>query len=467
MRFATLAALTLLATAVATAQTPDSATRRAGARVSGVVHDSVARTPLAGAIVQLVAVENQPRSGRTAVSDSIGRFTLSDVPDGRYMIGFLHAMLDSLGLEPTVREVEVVGTQPVRVDLGIPSAARLRDAICGPRSPSNSGAVIAGVVRDIRDGAPATGVEVMVEWIELSFRSDGLVDRHPRITVTTEENGWFALCNVPSPGTVAISASKGADTTDVIDVQVSVAEYLRRELYLGPARTRAIADSARGALAPPLRHVRTGDGHVTGTVETPDGRPLAGAQVSMPNGPQTRTNERGQWTLVNAPLGTRLLEVRAISYYPERRAVDVGAGAPPVRVVLSTLKAVLDTVRVTAARLGDHRSGFEDRRRNSGLGRFMTREDVARRAVANTSELFRMFPGFSVETGILMRSAFGLCPPALFLDGKYFLTPSELEIDTWVRPKEIAGIEVYYDQVPPQFQHGMNGCGSIVIWTKR
>jgi len=41
------------------------------------------------------------------------------------------------------------------------------------------------------------------------------------------------------------------------------------------------------------------------------------------------------------------------------------------------------------------------------------------------------------------------------------------DVDTWVRPNEIAGIEVYTgDMVPIEFQRGLSGCGSIVIWTK-
>lgn len=36
------------------------------------------------------------------------------------------------------------------------------------------------------------------EWLEISFRADGLVRRIPRLVSTTGENGWFAMCNVPS-----------------------------------------------------------------------------------------------------------------------------------------------------------------------------------------------------------------------------------------------------------------------------
>jgi hypothetical protein len=185
------------------------------------------------------------------------------------------------------------------------------------------------------------------------------------------------------------------DSTEQIDIQTTSVEFFRRELYIGPVRSVTFPDSGRSedTATTRFRRLRMGDGHLSGTVVTPDGRPLSGARVGIPEGPQTRTNDRGHWTLADTPLGTRILEVRAISYYPERRAVDVAADTPPVRVVLSTLEAVLDTVRVTAARLADHGSGFEDRRRNSALGRFLTREDIAKRAVSQTSELFRTIRG--------------------------------------------------------------------------
>ena len=46
-----------------------------------------------------------------------------------------------------------------------------------------------------------------------------------------------------------------------------------------------------------------------------------------------------------------MLEVRALGYYPDRRQVNVVDNGPPVRVTLSTLRAVLDTVRIRATRL--------------------------------------------------------------------------------------------------------------------
>lgn len=461
----------MLLARLAGAQAPETSAPRT--TVSGVVHDSIARMPLAGSVVQLVAVDAPVPLARTAIADSLGRFILADVPVGRYMLGFLHPMLDSLGVEPPVREVTVAGGQPVRADLGIPSAARLRSVICGQRSSADSGAFVMGVVRDARDGNPAGGVSVAVMWAELSFGPQGLTRHMPRRVITTAANGWFALCNIPSAGTIGLAASRGADSTDLIDVEVPAERFLRRDLYLGPARVVVTG-------ATPTRR-RTGDGRLSGVVVTAtEGTPLAGAQVSIRDGPQASVNERGEWTLVGAPLGTRMLEVRAIGYYPERRAVDVVTGAAPIRTALSTMKSVLDTVTVTARLNQLNMRGFEERRRGSGTGRFLTPEDIVRRNPIVTSDLFRMVPGVAVErselgdTYISMRGIFAeTCRPAVYLDGHLMSDLSADDIDGWVKPREIAGVEIYVGPaVPPQFSTGMAGsvtgevCGSIVIWTR-
>ena len=438
---------------VASAQTTDTTRHAPGATVSGVVRDSIAHAPLPGAVVQLVAADGQSRAARTAVADSLGRFALDDVPDGRFLLGFFHPVLDSLGLEPTLREVSVLGHLPVRADLATPSPAQLRVAICGVRSTFDSGAVVAGVVRDARDRAPAAGATVTGEWLELTFKAGGVVRRIPRVSATTRGNGWFALCDVPVDGTMVLVASRGADSTDRIEVQVPPHGFLRRELYLGNARTIVRLSGSVVAAA--------------------DATPLAGAQVSVAEGPRARANERGEWTLVDVPAGTRMLEVRAVGFYPERRRVDVVAGAPPIRVTLATLKSVLDTVRVTASRVADRRrSGFAERLR-TGIGRYLTPADIARRSPLNTSDLFRTVPGMRLDrsafdsTSIMMRGAFGLCVPTIFLDGLPMPAISADDIDAWVTPKDVAGIEIYPESaVPAQFQDGLRGCGSIAIWTR-
>ena len=459
MRLKPILLLLALSARPALAQAPDSTRPPSGTSVSGIVHDSIARRPLADAMVQLVAPEGSPSFSRASQSDSLGRYLFSDVPDGRYMLGFFHPMLDSLGLAPPVREIHVVRQHPVRENLAIPSPARLRTAICGATSREDSGAVVVGTVRNAFSDAPVEAASVTGEWIELSIGATGMVRKIEKLRATTGDNGWFALCNVPRDGVMELLAVRAADSTARIDVHVPNDGFLRRDMYLGIG-----AELAEGA-------VQTGNIRLTGTVVTAaEGRPLTDALVSIVGGPQARTNERGQWTIANAPPGTRMLEVRSVGYYPERRPVNVFTGAAPVHITLSTLKAVLDTVRVTASRVTDqNRSGFMERRRTMGTGKFLTAEDIARRNPIFASDIFRSVAGMQVDTSIRIRGAFGECSPALYLDGRPYPPMAELtpdDINVWVEPRRIAAIEIYSDQVPPQFQSAMSGCGAIVIWLK-
>lgn len=459
--------------ATAGAQTPDS-TGRATASVSGVVYDSMALRPLAGATVQLVDADNSAGGVWTAIADPTGSFEFSDVPDGRYLLGFLHPVLDSLGVDPPLREVRVAGGRPVSADVGIPSPRRLLAAICGERLVRDSGAVILGVVRDAQSHLPLAGVGVTGAWQEFSMKRGGFSRRVQRVEAVTSETGWFSLCDVPRPGTTTVVTGLEADSTGFVEVPISTEAVVRRDLYVGGARTTMLADTLLRAGTASVSHriVLSGDGRLSGTVATMTGTPIARAQVVLTDGPETFSNAKGEWTLSDLPLGTRSLEVRALGYYPERRAVNVFTGAPAVHIALSTFRAVLDTVRVTASAWRDeHRLAFEVRRR-TGRGRYITADEIARRAPLNASDLFRSIAGVAVDAEtIRLRRGDTDCSPALYLNGVH-ISPMILgdlstdDIDAWVRPNEIAAIEVYGDFVPPQFQQIQLGCGAIAIWTK-
>ena len=444
-----------------------------GTTVSGVVHDSIGGGPLADATVQLVSRDDPAKFLRNATSDSLGRFSLADVPLGRYSLGFFHPVLDSLGIEAPPRDVNVDSYSPVIADLAVPSPVRLRSAICRNTVAGDSVAVIIGTVRNAQDGSPAANVNVTGEWLEFALNRLGMARQRGRRAPVTSETGWFALCDVPSSGTVALVATKGADSTGIVEVQMPTEKFLRRELYLGTAQTDSVTVTSQSgsATATSKKRIRVGNLKLSGTVVSVTGsQPLAGAQVGIVDGPQTRTNERGEFTITNAPPGTRMLEVRALGYFPVQRHVNVVSSGQPVRVALSTFKAMLDTVRITArsGALGPDDGGFV-RRRRMGQGNFITPADIIRFPVQQTSDIFRRVPGLRVEMDdygskyIVHRG----CRPAIFINGANYSFMDSADIDTWVHPDEIKGIEVYSETTAPsEFTVGLGGCGSIVIWTR-
>jgi hypothetical protein len=100
-------------------------------------------------------------------------------------------------------------------------------------------------------------------------------------------------------------------------------------------------------------------------------------------------------------------------------------------------------------------------------------EDIARRQPVVASDLFRTMPGLRMErtswgTYLTMRGiTTDDCAPAVYIDGMYMSALSADDIDSWVRPDELAGIEVYAaGTAPVQYQPALRGCGSIVLWTR-
>lgn len=430
------------------AQVPGAA---AGGVISGVAYDSLAEAPLTGALVQLVDLRRPTMVARSAVTDARGRYAVDGVPDGRYQLGFLHPVLDSLGLAPWGYAVTIEQSRPALVDLAVPSAARLRAAYCTGSAASDSGAVLVGIVRRADDQSVMSGARVRAEWLEYAITPGSMRRDLAGRTAVARATGWFALCNVPRGGTIVVSAEHGADSSGRVEVEMPERGFLRRDLSIGAER----------------------DGRLRGVVVAAQGdHPLVGAVVGIPGGPETRTDAQGEWVLSGVPTGTRTLEVRAIGFMPRREPVDVVAGSAPVRVALFTMRAMLDTVRVRASRFRLAGTGFDERRR-SGAGQYMTAEYIARRRPSAASDLFRMVPGVRLdrgrlgETHLTVRGPFGRCVPALYIDGHHLRGLSTEDIDGWAHPDDIAGIEIYSGAfVPPEFQEGMTGCGSIVIWTK-
>lgn len=436
---------------------------RGGATVRGMVHDSTRGFPLARAVVQLAAADRDITSGRTVVTDSNGRFAFSGLTGGRYLLGFHHPLLDSLGIDLTPTAVEVSGDE-VTTTLTVPSEASLRALVCGETRANRAGALLLGHVRDTRLGGTLAGADVSVEWLEYAMGRGRVAPSVTRRTVRTASNGWFSLCDVPREGIVLVRAIRGADSTDFVELSLDGTDLQRHDLYL-----------ATGDAAPAT--VKLG-----GVVHRADGRsPLADATVSTADGRSVRTNARGEFLLTGVPAGSRLLEVRAVGYYPERIAVQALDDAPAITAELRTFRSVLDTVKVLANFPRFDALRELRHRARSGIGRILLADDIAKRRPLVTSDLLRTIPGVFVTPGIgtdqtiSMRGLFNnRCTPTLGLNGTPFLIGFQnafpltaQDLDSFARPDDLVGIEIYAAaQVPPEYLLGGTACGAIVLWTR-
>jgi hypothetical protein len=478
----------LLHGARAVAQTPPAAVRVVPApdvrAVQGTVFDSLAKRPLAGASVSLVAVDNLTLGVRTAIADSAGKFAIEDVAPGIYLIGFLHPLLDSLGIEPLTRRISVppVGRGSIRANLAVPSARTVHDAVCQkPTSRSDSTGALIGHLSDATSGEPVTTGTVTAQWSVITFANGKLSRSIPSLRVTPSMAGWFAFCGLPASTLIAVQATRGIDSTAIVMLEAAPLGLIRRELFIGATETVTIApdstsrpDSVR--IAP--ERVHRGAGRITGIVrDAASGKPLPGVQVSVEGtGLSAMANDDGRFALSGLPLGTQVLVARKVGYLPDERPVNLLAEAPAhAEPSLLTVKSVLDTVKIVGRRIFDaDRNGFE-RRRKTGMGHYFGAEQVEQFHPFDTSDLFLRVPSVRVQwTGfdktVVMRGVFGgSCVPAMYIDGAPYRFFSASDLDNMVHPDRIAGIEVYDSpvQVPPEYSNPFSNCGSIVVWTKR
>lgn len=419
--------------------------------VSGTVYDSIAGAPLAGARVQLA----DPRDlaaplAATATTDSAGRFSLGEVPPGRYLVGFSHSVLEELGVEPPTLEVEV-GSAAVALQLAVPGPARLMHALCGSHSLAGREGAIAGVLRDADSQLPVGG-SVVARWIELVFGVTGFRQRVRQHTVSADpSSGRFLICELPADVEIALLAAHDSDATGAIPVTFARQGFVRRDLWIGSAR------SAR----------------ISGRIHSARGAPVEGALVKISGSAlEARTEANGSYVITTLPGGSRTVMVSALGYMPEQRAVDIIAGASlTLDIELTTVRTVLDTVSVMAERLyAADRSGFE-RRRRQGIGYFIDRSDIDRLMPAQLSDLFRGIPSARLEHvpgGMLirMRGEGSSCAPLVFLDGLRLSGVDMSDLDRLVQPRDIESLEVYTEELAPAEFTTLDDCGVVVIWTR-
>jgi len=468
--------------------------------VVGVVYDSLAATPLVGATVQWAA-QADPTRTYTAQTDSAGQYRFPAVRLGRYLVGFFHPNVDVLGVELPVTLVELAGDTTARVDLGTPGSARLLPALCGNNAPAQRpgrfdiaqllrpggapGALL-GSVRDADTGAPLPNARVVATWTEL--QTEGTAEQatsvrnvRRRVPVRARADGGFVVCGLPSGIDLVVNADVPGRASGLVEVRLEPGQLARRDFTLGDSAsvvTVTLPDTSavrEGRLAVPVTVAR-GSARLQGVVRTPDGRPLAGARVSVAGTDVAgTTSPNGAFSLTGLPAGTYSLEVRAIGYAPTRVAVNLARTRPAsVAVTVDERVNTLASVEVQANRtqLQKDYTGFTERAKRGGFGRFITEEDITRRSPIVLTDVLRTMPGLRVVPnggfGYTVQGR-GNCTPDLFIDGLRVLDGTA-QIDELVRPQDVGGVEVYSGSTgaPAQLQGpGGSACGVVAVWTKR
>jgi len=458
----TLAALTLLSAPLGAQGT---------GRIEGTITDSIHAAPLANANVLAVRVEPEPSVSSGVATDARGRYRIDSLAAGRYMVEFASPLLDSLEITLPPREVSVVEGKATRVDFALPSGRTLRLAACpGLTLDSETGAVVGRLV-DADTDRPLAGAKVVVAWQDISVDRKTLTPAVVERTgaVASDSLGRYRLCGVPTGSWLAIQVQADGRSGSPIRLQVpDSAGVAVRHLSISSSSARPIDDSASVAAAdtvppPPL----TGTALISGVVRGVGGLPLSGAQVRVVGARGTAlSDERGRFELRDLPAGTQVLEAKRIGYLLAQQPVELRAARQIAQDLRLQRIVTLDSMRVLAQR--SRYPEFEQHRRMNGFGTFLTTEEIARRVSFETSDLFRMIPGFRVSGYGLdakvtssrgVTSLTGACSPNIVIDG---MPNQEINL---IHPSSIGAMEVYRAGQPAPVQYD-RGCGAIVIWSK-
>jgi hypothetical protein len=211
--------------------------------------------------------------------------------------------------------------------------------------------------------------------------------------------------------------------------------------------------------------------------------PIAGTLVILLDTTGARlgavaTDTAGRFLLPLERPGTYRLAARRLGYgpatstllhVPDSGVLDVEFRLTPEAVLLAPVE-----VRAKPRRSRLEREGFY-RRRELGIGRFMTAEEIEKRGATWVSDALRMEPSVRirydpVRLGWVVYFSVGTsgrpCLPLVVLDGTRLDMST---IDELVPPSEIDAMELYPrgNGVPAQFGGTGASCGVILIWTKR
>jgi len=417
---------------------------------------------MSGAIIRL------DTSGTAAVADANGRFRLDNVPPGRHQLRVEHPILDTLGVALVSPVAEYVAGDTRAAELATPGVEALTKILCAPAWLARGPAVLVGRVREADSGRPAAGAKVSLVWYEVEIASG--VRRVPRVReATVAPNGTYRICGLPAQLEGKVQVLQGPLTSGEVAIAFGEDVLAMRSMSIAAANAVVAAgkDSATGG------QMLLGTAKLTGRVLNKAGQPLVAARVQLEGTNRAAsTRPDGGFVLDSLPPGTQSLSVRKLGFAPIDQAVDLVSNEPrAVTVTLADYVPVLKEIRVTAERDRELDAvGFRRRKRIS-QGFFME-GDAINHASQNFSDVLRNVPGIRVMPAggraMLTNSRDPNGCVAIVVDGTSWQQLEPGDIDDFLKPYEVAAIEVYSPtNVPLEYQSAGRGCMTVIAWTFR
>ncbi|HTK46954.1 MAG TPA: carboxypeptidase-like regulatory domain-containing protein [Gemmatimonadaceae bacterium] len=467
---------------------PLAAQQPAG-RLEGTIARSIPSRSVGDARITLVWLDRMASVTFNADVDERGRYHVDSLPAGHYLVQLSHPALDSLDVALPTNRVVIQEGRTTHTDLSFPPGQQLREIVCPGVKFGPGKAVLAGQALDADSEQPIAGADVVVVWNEITVqRKPVKITAEKRMaSVRTGQRGDFRLCGVPAGRLLSMQLQHagfvGATTVVTVPGEEGVAI---RELSLSmrSAPTIAELDSLEELIAmrlaldsastPAEVHdelALTGTARLTGTVRSPSGEPVAGAEVHVRDAQSTAfTDASGRYVLENLPTGTQVLLVRHLGYNIAEVPVELRGTRDASRDVQLARAVVLDTTRVIAERFPLRE--FEYNRKTQLNGHFLTLADIQRLKPKTTSELIVGMGGYVMQ-GRGRNAKFLMSaqdhPPGTVgcLGANVVIHGVEGQSLDDVQPNQIAGIELYRDAASAPLNYaGKADCGLIVIWLR-
>jgi TonB family protein len=219
---------------------------------------------------------------------------------------------------------------------------------------------------------------------------------------------------------------------------------------------------------------------VLGRVRGPDGHGIANAEVTVTPRPagavvtlgrRVYSDDSGGFRIASLPRGPATLAVRRIGYKPLAVETQLAPDLPLGVQLEASLQTLAKVVVEDRRRNYDGPLGPFNRRREFGIGRFITRGQIDARNAIRTTDLLRTIPGVQIingSRGTAVRLRANRCDPLVWIDGTPALN-GYFDIDAF-GPNTIDGIEIYAgpSEVPVELRgpRGEDRCGVIAVWSR-
>jgi len=433
-----------------------------GRRVRGTVRDSVTGSPVPGARVHIAG------SPIDVVTDAAGRFDGNGLQPGVYDLEIHTPSLDSLGAVNRLA-FEFADTSK-SIDIQAPSAMQVASKLCAAVTASPPRGLLLGTVSVPKSAAwelTDKAVAIIARWSDASSK-----DRVHEMTTKPDARGNFRLCGVPLDVSLSVRAS--------VDQKSNIPTELRVTSSRRFARIDLVASD---------RPVAQFVGVVRADSTT---TPLEAADVSLPNeGRATRSDVQGRFQIDSLELGAHHIVVRRIGYEMIDTTIVLDGKdmfEPEFHLRRST---VLDSIRVVAESRDLRMRDFEDNRK-LGLGRFLTRVDIAKKDGLTLTSVLAELTGSRIVTGrhgaalATTRGQTSLtnqvmdsgpdgkrdCYSTVYVDNIPMFRSGHndpyFDLNT-VHPEDIEAIEFYAgaSELPSGYNQLNSACGVLVLHTRR